>query len=812
MHEEFEVGHELDRALRSTVTGLAQIMERLARRSADQSRSAAAEARQEWLAQRDVARQLYVPWLRPGTVENSSGLDGAKVWAAAAAWSGMDPMAAAAERQLADRIGTAHGQHPSVLLREAGDGSSRPAETPAKTLLTMPEVLDLAGQHAPFYYRSHEGVTAQADVPMSPGEEALHTDWQHFAETGTLPDRSRWEAWAAHAGRGEEFAPEKWHTAEGEVDHESRDAALRHAWDEGAEERSQRELEEHQVALAAAGMGELRTQVAPAEQPTWVALMDPAGFDAASPENVAQAWRDARSRGVSGDLAAQAAAAQLGQQIKAKHGLDPDSYLLAAMTDRAANATEARRAAEDRARRAVEETRPIPTQAPVVPVAAAGEISRARVIELNTEAQRYFAGQLRPGSAGHRYLVDRLGDGVMQGPWALGYAPAGWTNLTRHLQQYGASDQEILGAGLGRLSSKGNVIDAFRDRAMVGIRGENGDVVGFVGRDLSGDERAPKYVNTGATPAFTKSEEVFGLTEAADGARIVRTEGAFDAMAVSLAGEGQAVGVAPLGTAMSDHQAAKIAAKAGGRVWLANDADKAGLTATDHDFFTLARHGVDTRVVSLPGGDPADAWHDSPELLRNSMATLDVASPAAEQVIDSYLLEHGEELAAGDPAAARAFDEHVATVSEALNDPVDQQLLTGYADRAREDLVRRSDEARAEAVALGVDAQQVETAADQSVLERRAERVDERGSRLEEASADVAETADTNGPAKPYDRAAESRLEELGEGAREARVVSSHGFSRSTSDAVKGANGQRGQAARPNRSGSTQRRGRGLSR
>src|SRR5690606_20504990 len=105
------------------------------------------------------------------------------------------------------------------------------------------------------------------------------------------------------------------------------------------------------------------------------------------------------------------------------------------------------------------------------PAVAGSEISRERVLELNVAAQEFYAAQLRPGTEGHEYVVGRLGDGAMQGPWALGYAPPGWTNLTRHLQRNGVSDQEIVAAGLGEVSNKGNVIDVFRHRAMVGIRG-----------------------------------------------------------------------------------------------------------------------------------------------------------------------------------------------------------------------------------------------------------------------------------------------------------------------------------------------------
>lgn len=902
MSDEFEVGHELDRALRAAVTGLAQIMERTARQSAERTRAAAAEARQEWLAHRDVARQRYVPWLRPGAVEELNAGSASRVWAVAAGWSSMDPMAKAAEEDLAERIKQTFGEHPSVLLntttveppkerltfeeaqawmsehhpdsydswlRDFDNTEDRHArasmraglvrnverlqgntnEDAARRLLTMPEALNLARERAPFYYRDQldqfSDSTPSGDSPSSSAEQRLHDDWQYYSENGELPARSRWEAWAAYEGMAEEMAEDNWRTPDGQVDVESRDAALERRWDEGVDERGLRELEDHQAAMAAAGMGELRTQVAPAQQPTWVPLMQEQAFDAATETEIAQAWRDARAKGANGDLAAAAAASQLGDQIRKKHGMNPDEYLIGAMTERAANNAETARKSEDKARRAQEATEPI-TPSAVIPAAveSAGRstaserspeqvtvegavitpatLTRDRVVELNQQAQEYFAGNLRPGTAGQTYLVDRLGEGVIDGPWALGYAPSGWTNLTRHLQRNGATDAEILGAGLGRVSSRGNVIDAFRDRAMVGIRDTDGSLVGFVGRDLSGDERAPKYVNTGTTAAFTKSQQVFGLTEAPAGAKIVRAEGAFDAMAISLAGEGEAAGVAPMGTAMSDVQARKIADHAvDGRVWLANDSDKAGRAATETDYFALAQHGAHARLVSVPGSDPAAAWQELPGLMRSTMSTLDEAPTAGEVVIDRYIDNNADALAAQNHDVRRGLDDVVARVTETIDDPIESRLLVAQAERRRQELVRRSDEARTDGVGQDVKEQKLDYAADHTGDPQQADRLNDEAAYAEQRSVErdvdgdrlEARAADPGASTEAaYDRATESNLDGLSASARESIVVSSHGHSASTEDAIRAAESKKGRAAKPFKQGTGRSQGRTLRR
>src|SRR6185436_3129425 len=53
--------------------------------------------------------------------------------------------------------------------------------------------------------------------------------------------------------------------------------------------------------------------------------------------------------------------------------------------------------------------------------------------------------------------------------------------------------------------------DRFRGRLMFPICDEQGRVIGFSGRVLSGDEKTAKYVNSPETPIFTKSKVFFGL-------------------------------------------------------------------------------------------------------------------------------------------------------------------------------------------------------------------------------------------------------------------------------------------------------------
>jgi len=196
-------------------------------------------------------------------------------------------------------------------------------------------------------------------------------------------------------------------------------------------------------------------------------------------------------------------------------------------------------------------------------------VPRARIAELNALAEEFFTGRY-PGSWAADYLRERTGtDPAGDARFPVGYAPAGWTALTRYLRSVGVSDIEIVGAGLGVRTSTGTVIDRFRDRLIFPIRAASPDrpdlleTRGFIARRnpaMTDEDRAgPKYLNTPDTDLFTKGRELYGLADnmaaLAAGATPVLVEGPLDALAVTLAGDGRYVGVAPLGTAFTDTQA-----------------------------------------------------------------------------------------------------------------------------------------------------------------------------------------------------------------------------------------------------------------
>lgn len=282
--------------------------------------------------------------------------------------------------------------------------------------------------------------------------------------------------------------------------------------------------------------------------------------------------------------------------------------------------------------------------------------SLERLFDLTGAAADYYTGQLGQHPHVAAYLAQRTG-GADLTPYVTGYAPDEWDALVQHLRaEQDATDTELVDAGLAKYSRRGTLIDVFRNRLTFGLHDTDGRLVGFTGRAAPGtdDPRAPKYLNTPATPIFTKGALLFGLHEhqdaIRDGAMPARVEGVLDAIAITAASDNNVIGLAPLGTALTDAQARLLVDAAGHdrQVLLAPDNDPAGLKAAEADYWKLTNAGIDPRVLPLPPGtDPAQAWADDPDTLRSLLTAARLAPTLAETVTDRRLALHAEHLAHG---------------------------------------------------------------------------------------------------------------------------------------------------------------------
>ena len=97
--------------------------------------------------------------------------------------------------------------------------------------------------------------------------------------------------------------------------------------------------------------------------------------------------------------------------------------------------------------------------------------------------------------------------------FSLGYASKSWDALSAEMLGKGITEDILIKAGLAKKNKDNKLFDVFRDRLMFPIKDRKGRVVGFGGRVMNPDDQ-PKYLNTGETPVFQKSRELYGLFEA----------------------------------------------------------------------------------------------------------------------------------------------------------------------------------------------------------------------------------------------------------------------------------------------------------
>jgi len=244
---------------------------------------------------------------------------------------------------------------------------------------------------------------------------------------------------------------------------------------------------------------------------------------------------------------------------------------------------------------------------------AAKQAEQAKSLhDVMAAAQAFFVRSLASdaGAEARRYLGTRGFPSAVVKAFGFGFAPDSRTALKEALSQF--PEEMLVEAGL-RIAVEGKEpYDRFRNRLMLPIEDARGRPIAFGGRILDAAKTdAPKYLNSPDTPLFDKGRTVYNLHRAAPASRqsgrVVVVEGYMDVVALAAAGIGEAV--APMGTALTEHQLE--------RLWrlveiptLCFDGDAAGQRAAMRAVtraLPLLRPGHSLRIVTLPQGmDPDD--------------------------------------------------------------------------------------------------------------------------------------------------------------------------------------------------------------
>lgn len=257
---------------------------------------------------------------------------------------------------------------------------------------------------------------------------------------------------------------------------------------------------------------------------------------------------------------------------------------------------------------------------------------RARLLEVNKEAARYFYYQLRSkaGQAGYAYLHKRQLSEETIKHFGLGFANVTSNDLVKYLKSKGYEDKLIIEAGLASYDERYGLHDKFWNRVMFPIQDSNHRVIGFGGR-VMGDAK-PKYLNSPETMVFDKSRNLYGLNFArtARTNNIILCEGYMDVIAMHQAGFTQAV--ASLGTAFTEGQAILLRRYAQ-EVILAYDSDGAGVRAALRAIGILKEAGMTGKVLNL------EPYKDPDEFIKN--LGREAFAQRLEEAENSFFLNSG---------------------------------------------------------------------------------------------------------------------------------------------------------------------------
>ena len=235
---------------------------------------------------------------------------------------------------------------------------------------------------------------------------------------------------------------------------------------------------------------------------------------------------------------------------------------------------------------------------------------RARILEINKIAAKYFYAQLRmeQGTIGMEYFRKRELSPETMKKFGLGYSNKFSDDLYQYLKGQGYEDNILKDSGLITIDERRGGHDKFWNRVMFPIMDANNRVIGFGGRVMG--EGEPKYLNSPETMIFDKSRNLYGLNIARTTRKpyMLLCEGYMDVIALHQAGFNNAV--ASLGTAFTPGHA-NLLKRYVKEVYCTFDSDGAGIKAALRAIPILKEAGITAKIVSMK------PYKDPDEFIRN---------------------------------------------------------------------------------------------------------------------------------------------------------------------------------------------------
>jgi len=238
-------------------------------------------------------------------------------------------------------------------------------------------------------------------------------------------------------------------------------------------------------------------------------------------------------------------------------------------------------------------------------------------------AQAWFHQRLREAPAVLEYATKRGFLPQELSDFQIGFAPEESGTFLQAARAASIGEDALETAGLVSRGDYG-LRERFRCRLIFPLCDQGRHPIGFAGRILRRDERAPKYLNSPETVFYHKSRFLYGIshsrTACAKSGEALLVEGYMDWFALWRHGFKNVVAVS--GTAFTPDQA-KILRAFCKKVVCLFDGDAAGVAATRRSLPILLAEGFEVRFCSLAGTgrkDPDELLHeDGPQAMREAL-------------------------------------------------------------------------------------------------------------------------------------------------------------------------------------------------
>lgn len=233
---------------------------------------------------------------------------------------------------------------------------------------------------------------------------------------------------------------------------------------------------------------------------------------------------------------------------------------------------------------------------------------RESLLLVNEMAFSFFKEQLQTEegkSIGLSYYKHRgLNERTIE-LFGLGYSPRGSREFTDFAIQKGYREELL--KELGLTSSHGR--DFYRERVIFPFYNLSGKIIGFGGRILKDNAKAPKYLNSPESEIYNKRKSLYGLYQARSDIRkkdsCILVEGYTDVLSLHQ-NEIKNV-VASSGTSLTVEQVSLIKRFTENAIVL-YDGDAAGQKAALRGLDIFLEQGVNVKVVVLPAGQDPDSY------------------------------------------------------------------------------------------------------------------------------------------------------------------------------------------------------------